>query len=414
MSALEENQTIATRLAGIQSLLGSPTFSDEKIFVDLQNRLSRDKISDYVGFVLNALKSANSQDVSVIGLAQLAGQLETVQSELVNFSSNQNPAHIHNARNHIDQVGYQLLWALGLAPFRGAAVAGLKGEVQDYRVRADALAQSLITRKAELEASVSSMIEQIKSLEALVGTLKDAVEKQRAEALTVTAEVQGKYEITERELRKTFEETQNRLNEQNDGAANARLQKIDELQKTIDSDSNALIRVLNEKKDEASKIVQIVGNIGVTGNYQKVADTEAGAANVWRIITVLIFCLSIIVVLVVLGFWIFDPAHSSADLAGVFVRLLSAFVLAAPAYYTAKESARHRTNADQARRAELELASLGPFIELMPEEKKVAIKEELSKRYFGQQVDAHTVENLVSPKDVLNVLSKLISKQPRK
>ncbi|MBK1439679.1 hypothetical protein JHJ32_06765 [Parapedobacter sp. ISTM3] len=38
---------------------------------------------------------------------------------------------------------------------------------------------------------------------------------------------------------------------------------------------------------------------------------------------------------------------------------------------------------------ELELASIGPFIELLPEAKKEAIKEELVKKYFGQQASIH-------------------------
>jgi hypothetical protein len=38
------------------------------------------------------------------------------------------------------------------------------------------------------------------------------------------------------------------------------------------------------------------------------------------------------------------------------------------------------------------LASLGPFIELLPEEKKIAIREEMTKHYFGREVDAHTAK----------------------
>jgi hypothetical protein len=61
---------------------------------------------------------------------------------------------------------------------------------------------------------------------------------------------------------------------------------------------------------------------------------------------------------------------------------------------------RHRTNSDRARQTELELASVGPFIELLPEEKKIQIREELTKQYFGKSVEPHTIN---SPMDSLPV-----------
>ena len=85
-----------------------------------------------------------------------------------------------------------------------------------------------------------------------------------------------------------------------------------------------------------------------------------------------------------------------------------ALAITAPAWYTARESARHRTNADRARQTELELASLGPFIELMPDDKKNQIREELTKRYFGNQIAEHTVEQPVNMKEVREFALELV------
>ena len=78
-------------------------------------------------------------------------------------------------------------------------------------------------------------------------------------------------------------------------------------------------------------------------------------------------------------------------------RLVTALVVALPALYTARESARHRTNADQATQRELELSTLGPFIELMPDEAKTSIRDRLTDRYFGNSVEAHKVESPLDP-----------------
>ena len=93
-------------------------------------------------------------------------------------------------------------------------------------------------------------------------------------------------------------------------------------------------------------------------------------------------------------FW-HEPLNTES-LLSVAIRLLYAIAITAPAWYTARESARHRSNSDRARQTEL-LASIGPFIELMPEEKKVEIREALTKSYFGRQIEPHEVN---SPLDV--------------
>lgn len=140
--------------------------------------------------------------------------------------------------------------------------------------------------------------------------------------------------------------------------------------------SAALIRGLQEQRDEAAKIVQVVGNIGVTGNYQRIANEEQRLANTWRRITVGLFAAGVGLAIATFIKHFGEPV-TSENLWSIAIRLLYAFVIAAPAWYTASESARHRTNADRARQAELELASLGPFIELLPQEKKDAIRERM-------------------------------------
>ncbi|MPN21422.1 hypothetical protein SDC9_168801 [bioreactor metagenome] len=110
-------------------------------------------------------------------------------------------------------------------------------------------------------------------------------------------------------------------------------------------------------------------------------------------------------------FW--DQPVSPENIWSVAVRLLYAIAITAPAWYTARESARHRTNADRARQTELELASIGPFIELMPEEKKIEIKEALTKSYFGRPIDSHDIQtplDALQIKDLVIELAKVLKK----
>jgi hypothetical protein len=65
------------------------------------------------------------------------------------------------------------------------------------------------------------------------------------------------------------------------------------------------------------------------------------------------------------------------------IRILAAAALSYPATYAARESNKHRKLEVLNRKAELELTAINPFIELLPEQKKQAIKEKLVEKYFG-------------------------------
>ena len=57
---------------------------------------------------------------------------------------------------------------------------------------------------------------------------------------------------------------------------------------------------------------------------------------------------------------------------------------------------------------ELELASLGPFIELLPQAKKEEIREHMTKLYFGKEVEEHQNSPAIDSKDLKDVMLELI------
>src|SRR3546814_15128885 len=68
-------------------------------------------------------------------------------------------------------------------------------------------------------------------------------------------------------------------------------------------------------RSDAARIVQVVGDIGVTGNYQTIANKEARQANLWRRVTVGLFACG----LAMAGFTFYkfyhEPVSSSNTLA---------------------------------------------------------------------------------------------------
>ena len=93
------------------------------------------------------------------------------------------------------------------------------------------------------------------------------------------------------------------------------------------------------------------------------------------------------------------------DLELLLARFAIAVSVALPAIYTARESARHRTNADRAKQTELELASLGPFLQTLTHEQQQEITKTLAPVYFGRESDPHIVE---APIDINQVIETTI------
>ena len=219
---------------------------------------------------------------------------------------------------------------------------------------------------------------------------------QKADAATISAVLQQAYakEATDREA--AFHRNELAMRDQ-----------FDELRSDMDGKAKAALASLEKSKNDAAQLAGVVGNIGVTGNYQEIANKEDKAAGKWRLMTLVFFGFGIaLAVGTFIEFW--KEPVTAQNAWAVAIRLLYAIALAAPAWYTAKESARHRTNSDRARQRELELASLGPFIELLPQPKKEEIRERMTKLYFGKEVEEHQSSPPIDSKDLKDVMIELI------
>jgi hypothetical protein len=166
---------------------------------------------------------------------------------------------------------------------------------------------------------------------------------------------------------------------------------------------------LETKHSEAKKLVSLIGNVGVTGNYQNIANSHKKSANFWRVMAIVF--MSIFSILLV---WtIIDLSSEGFNWTKSLIRLIAAAALSYPATYAARESSKHRKLETINRNAELELASINPFIEGLADDKKQMIKEKLVEKYFGNNKNNDFLdtkeEGLSIPafEKLLNAISKL-------
>lgn len=150
--------------------------------------------------------------------------------------------------------------------------------------------------------------------------------------------------------------------------------------------------------------------MGVTGNYQNIANSHKSNADFWRIMAIIFMT----VFSGLLVWTIIDLSSAGFDWVKSTIRLVAAAALSYPATYAARESSKHRKLETQNRNAELELASINPFIENLSDDKKQIIKEKLAEKYFGNNrnddfLNEQETEGLSIPavERLLNALAKI-------
>lgn len=362
-------------------------FSDPDVENNEAAAFARDKVFAVARLISGLLEQTPATLASTSALQNLQANLQAPVNELNAFVSNKNTGHLINAATQCEQSVLPLLWGL---PPQVAAITEptLAALIQKQADSSQSTIQTLVRQKEALSAALAETQAKSEALAVKIEALQETTARDRAEAAAAVANLQKDFAEKEIERSATFE-----------AAIAAYKLEHEALRHSLATSSSNALTDLEEQRAKAARIVQVVGSIGVTGNYQQIANSEDLQANFWRWATVAIFATGITVAAATfVKFW--NQPFSTENTWSVVIRLLYVIAITAPAWYTARESARHRTNSDRARQTELELASIGPFIELMPEDKKVEIREALTKVYFGRPVENHDVK---TPLDMANL-----------
>jgi hypothetical protein len=395
-----KQHAIWSSLQQLSALKGNAAFVETA--ADPVSSWSAQHIFQFASLVEQRLGQVPTVLLSIPLLNQLQSAINPALNECNNFAANRNVGHLNNAVSHIDNQGYPYLAQIPIvAP--ESAKDSLGRLTDDYKHQVQGVLKTVFDDRARLQQEVAALSALIQSLNAQAQELAGTVAKQKAEALVTVQSLQATYAAKEQEFAKAFDTTQatnatrfdKELSEQRESAASDRTQTKER--------SDNLIRDLEGQRDHAAKIVRIVGNIGITGNYQETASVERVSADRWRLVT-----LGASTVSVVVGAAALFYAHE-VDVRLTVARILFAFLVLGVTVYTGKESARHRSNADRAKRVELELASLGPFIESLDKSAQDELRKKLTDQYFGKDGEPHSYTPMVEPTQLVDLLKSAIS-----
>lgn len=322
-------------------------------------------------------------------ITALTNEVDAVTVQINAFLGDNNIGYITNATNNCNSV----LNRIRNFPFPlSKSDYDFSKSVAGFEQVATTSYKNLEAQNANLQQAIKKTEEDLAAKQTQLANIETKLAAKEVEIQNVLTRYNTEFEALkttantdiDAEKRKFNEgiEADRKLYKEQFGADKESNKKVfEEQKKQFEQQSTEIIDNLNSKLAEANKIVNIVGNVGVTGNYQNIANENKRNADFFRWV-------ALIIMVVMSGFIIWsliELSHGEFNLYRSLVRILAAAVLTYPAVYAARESSKHRKLETQNRNLELELASIGPFIELLPEDKKQKIKEELVTRYFGNQ-----------------------------
>jgi hypothetical protein len=388
------NETLK-RLIALQS---SAILSGPDSEIDERRRWYLEKIFYLAQKAKSAIKKRLSYSVSTNALTNLNSSAESIINELNNFIVNRSISHLDNAFNQVEQ-GFQIYMDQAIPRNNSGPNADAENLIESLQKSYQASISALKTERDKLATDLKVLSGTVSTNIETISSLQKDIERHRTESEEVISQISGTYEKFQESISSKFDENLAQWTVEKSKAV-----------ADITTASDTLVSQISKKEGDARALVQSVGDILTTGTYAIRADKESELSDKFRLITIGLFAIGIIIVLsnFAVHAWHWLKGTDFQETPWTLVtRFLTALVVALPALYTARESARHRTNADRATQRALELSTLGPFIELMPDEAKADIRNRLTDKYFGNAIEAHKVDSPLDPETIAKLAEAL-------
>ena len=396
-----ENHNIFDRLNSLEEILGNDDVKDK---IDLEKLSFFQTVFSYVN---QRVKLTIPDLVQQTELDALSNELNAGITQVNSYIGNNNVGHLNNATNNFNAAINRIKnFPIPVAK----ADFNFSRKIADFEKTAKSKYNALEKQKEKLENSISEFEKDLENKESEIQRLLKLLENKETEIQNLTSTFRTDFDNIKSSHNQSFQNDKTTFRNEIDTAKEKFREEIEELKEGIDTDTSDLVTKLDTKLEEAEKLVNIIGNVGVTGNYQNIANSHKSNADFWRVMAIIF--MSIFSLLLV---WtIIDLSSEGFDWVKSAIRLVAAAALSYPATYAARESSKHRKLETLNRNAELELASINPFIENLSDDKKQIIKEKLAEKYFGNSknndfLDEKEAEGLSIPaiERLLNAIAKI-------
>jgi cell division septum initiation protein DivIVA len=312
-------------------------------------------------------------------LTNISQEINNALSQINSFIGNKNQGHIQNASNHL----YTAITRVRNLPLPFAKNdLNFSKKIATFENAVKKKYESLEKKKNDLDNELDSLDKEIKENKQELSQVKDALKQKENEIKNLNNNFETEFKNIRATATQSYEDSKAKFRSEFDAFVQEAEKEAKGTISSINTDTNEIVDKLNTKLEEAKKIVGVIGDHAVTGNFKQVADNHKKTADLFR--WVAIGLMSILSGILVYIIW--DISTGDFDWVKSAIRIAAAAALSYPATYAARESNKHRKLENLNRQSELELAAINPFIELLEEGKKRAIKEKLVDKYFGNSI----------------------------
>ncbi len=352
-----ENHNIFDRLNSLEEILGN---DDVKAKIDLEKLSFFQTVFSYIN---QRVKLTIPDLVQQTELDALSNELNGGITQVNSYIGNNNVGHLNNATNNFNAA----INRIKNFPIPVANTDfNFSRKIANFEKTAKSKYNVLEKEKEKLETAISEFEKDLENKKVEIQRLLKLIDSKESEIQNLSSAFKTDFENIKTTHNQSFENDKTTFRNEINTAKELFREEIDELKNSIDTDTSSLVTKLETKHTEAKKLVNLIGNVGVTGNYQNIANSHKESANFWRGFAIVF--MSIFSGLLV---WtIIDLSSSGFDWIKSSIRLVAAAALSYPATYAARESSKHRKLETINRNAELELASINPFIEGLSDDKK--------------------------------------------
>jgi hypothetical protein len=366
-----------------------PKHSEGEVTEDLETlRARRDAFARFLRVSSFVAQTVDHTDASIwtpsaMNVAQTA--VNQLKAGLDQFNATRAIAHLESAAD------------TALDQFRGTFIPRLKIESKEaadsfakFCEKAEETIRSLEEqdraikdKEIEITKAHEAFTTQIVELGAQIEAFKTQFEAQKSRVDDLVTTQSQAFQTSQTERSNLFtQETDTRkqsLLEWTKGAD----EKLEALLKVTQTSADEHLAEMEKHKARAKEILGIVAASGVSGHYKNTATRELISAEILRFLALVCFG--------VMGYVIYHVVESLTTPnfrweMGLF-RVGVGLALLVPAYYCAKESAKHREAEKRNRRLQIELATIEPYLEKLNDDP--AMREILKKKadsYFMGQL----------------------------
>lgn len=431
---------IPTRLGGDEMSVWDERFLNHGVFkslTDLETELqsaevpsddpdiieARTRLDYVIGYVSKVIHEADPLLVTSRMLDPIREQLSHVLSNIQVFLRNPNSerGHLDSANSHADTLleSIRLLPLLSVSRDQsGHGSEKLQEQVAGFREKAGAFLRELKKERDQSKKEFQSLSEKVIQVSEAVGEQGRVIDEQKNRLDSALNGFAERSAQAESQRASTFNAATTKqgqefsahvksLETRTEQSLTRSKQVMDEKVAELDGQAKSALVKLEEDRRKGTELVGLIANVGVTGKFKSIADSERWYANAFRWIGLLLMI--IISILAAVMLYRVVTVDASVEWKFLAVKIFTIVTLLLPALYCTKEAEKHRQRERINRKFELELTAIDPYLESLPVEKRHALKEQLAVKFFAQPETVSTDDkDSVSVASIWDMLKQVL------